>query len=138
MLYFEALGWGSRSQNPVYRPANLRAIFHIKSDRAMFDNIAVLSGNGSSDRVLAAGVIGLFSLVWHTTKCSAPFVNSAQEICQALIVLKTPWIFFRSKRPVNFFDVSSEGAGDSPRRSRYLAKSAEWRAAEEPPVSTNL
>jgi hypothetical protein len=72
MLYLEAVSWVSSSRNTVYaarnRLANLRAIFHIKSDSAMFDNIAVLSGNRSSDRVLAACGIGPFSSGWHTTK----------------------------------------------------------------------
>ena len=66
-----APSWGSRSQNPVYaarnRLANLKAIFHIKSDSAMFDNIAVLSGNRALDRVLAACGIGPFSSGCYTT-----------------------------------------------------------------------
>jgi hypothetical protein len=71
MLYVEALDWRSCSQNPVYaarkRLASLRAMFYIKSDSATFDNIAVPSGNRSSDRVLAACGIGPFSTGWRTT-----------------------------------------------------------------------
>jgi hypothetical protein len=58
--------------NPVYaarnRLASLRAIFHIKSDSTTLNNIAVPSGNRSSDRVLAGCGIGPFSSGWHTTK----------------------------------------------------------------------
>jgi hypothetical protein len=79
MPYVEALSWVSSSQNTVYasrnRLANLRAIFHVKSDSAMFDNIAVLSGNRSSDRVLAACDIGSFSSGWHTTKISKKYAK---------------------------------------------------------------
>ena len=44
------------------KPAMCRAIFHIKSDSAMFDNIAVPSGSGSGNRVVAAYSIGLLPL----------------------------------------------------------------------------
>jgi hypothetical protein len=50
-------------------PAIRRAIFHIKSDSAMFDNIAVSSGSGSPDRILAVCGIGLFS--WGSHMLSA-------------------------------------------------------------------
>jgi hypothetical protein len=120
MLYVEAPGWRSCSQNPVYavrnRLASLRAIFHIKSDSATFDNIAVPSGNRSSDCVLAACGMGPFSSGWHTTKY-------AREICQAIVVSKTPRFFSRSKRPVNLFYASFERAGNSP-AVLAIAKSA--------------
>jgi len=135
MLCVAAPSPGSRSQNPVYaarnRLASLRAIFHIKSDSAMFDNIAVLSGSRSLDRVLAACGIGPFSSGWHTTK-------SAQETCRAIVVIKTRRLFSRSKRPVNFYDASFERLRRRPRRSDHLAKSAKGRSADEPPMSTNL
>jgi hypothetical protein len=90
MLDVETLSWISSSQNTVYaarnRLANLKAIFHIKSDSAMFDNIAVLSGNRALDRVLAACGIGPLSSGWHTTK-------TAQETCQAVVVIKTRRFF---------------------------------------------
>jgi len=35
------------------KPAMRRAMFHISSDSARFDNIAVLSGSGSPDRLVA-------------------------------------------------------------------------------------
>jgi len=133
MLDVETLSWISSSQNTVYaarnRLANLKAIFHIKSDSAMFDNIAVLSGNRALDRVLAACGIGPLSSGWHTTK-------TAQEICQAIVVIKTRRFFSRSKRPVNLSDASFERA--APPRSGHLAKSAKRRSVDEPPVSTNL
>ena len=133
MLCVAAPSWGSRSQNTVYaarnRLANLKAIFHIKSDSAMFDNIAVLSGNRALDRVLAACGIGPLSSGWHTTK-------TAQEICQAIVVIETRRFFSRSKRPVNLSDASFERA--APPRSGHLAKSAKGRSVDEPPVSTNL
>jgi len=44
------------------KPAMRRAIFHIKSDSAMFDNIAVPRGSGSGNRVIAAYSIGLLPL----------------------------------------------------------------------------
>ena len=107
MLDVEMLSWISSSQNTVYaarnRLANLKAIFHIKSDSAMFDNIAVLSGNRALDRVLAACGIGPLSSGWHTTK-------TAQEICHAIVVIKTRRFFSRSKRPVNLSDASFERA----------------------------
>ena len=115
MLCVAAPSRGSRPQNPVYaarnRLANLRAIFHIKSDSATFDNIAVPSGNRSSDRVLAACGIGPFSSGWRTTKSTVPLVNIAQEICQARVVMKTPWFSARSERPAKFSDGSFERAG---------------------------
>jgi len=90
MLCVAAPSWGSHSQNPVYaarnRLANLKAIFHIKSDSAMFDNIAVLSGNRSSDRVLAACGIGPFSSDWHTTKMR-------KKYARLLWLLKRPGFF---------------------------------------------
>ncbi len=90
MLCVAAPSWGSHSQNPVYaarnRLASLRAIFHIKSDSAMFDNIAVLSGNRSSDRVLAACGIGPFSSDWHTTKMR-------KKYAKLLWLLKRPGFF---------------------------------------------
>ena len=107
MPYVGALSWVSSSQNTVHaarnRLANLKAIFHIKSDSAMFDNIAVLSGNLSADRVLAACGIGPLSSGWHTTK-------TGQEICQAIVVIETRRFFSRSKRPVNLSDASFERA----------------------------
>ena len=39
-----------------------KAIFHRKSDNAMFDSIAVSRGSGSSNRVIAACAIGLLRL----------------------------------------------------------------------------
>jgi hypothetical protein len=79
MLYLETLSWVSSSRNTVYaarnRLASLRAIFHIRSDSAMFDNIAVLSGNRSADRVLAPCGIGPFSSRWHTTKIGKKYAK---------------------------------------------------------------
>ncbi len=133
MPYVGALSWVSSSQNTVHaarnRLANLKAIFHIKSDSAMFDNIAVLSGNRALDRVLAACGIGPLSSGWRTTK-------TAQKLCQALVFVKTRRLFSRSKRSVNLSDASFERA--APPRSGHLAKSAKGRSVDEPPVSTNL
>jgi hypothetical protein len=39
-----------------------KAIFHRKSDNAMFDSIAVARGRGSCNRVIAARAIGLLRL----------------------------------------------------------------------------
>jgi hypothetical protein len=79
MLYLEALSWVSSSPKTVYaarnRLASLRAIFHIRSDSAVFDNIAVLSGNLSADRVLAACGIGPFPSGWHTTKIGKKYAK---------------------------------------------------------------
>jgi len=90
MLYLEALSWVSSSPKTVYaarnRLASLRAIFHIRSDSAVFDNIAVLSGNRSSDRVLAACGIGPFSPDWHTTKMR-------KKYAKLLWLLKRPGFF---------------------------------------------
>jgi hypothetical protein len=62
MLYVEALSWRSHSQNLIMLPEiglpAFRAIFHIKSDSATFNNIAVPSGYRFSDRVLAGCGIG--------------------------------------------------------------------------------
>jgi len=79
MLYLEALSWVSSSRNTVYaarnRLASLKAIFHIRSDSAMFDKIAVLSGNRSADRVLATCGIGPFSSGWHMTKIGKKYAE---------------------------------------------------------------
>ena len=58
------------------KPARRRAMFHIKSDSAMFDNIAVPSGNGSSARVGTACAIGFFSLPWHGSQMPRPISKS--------------------------------------------------------------
>ena len=143
MLYVEALGWGSRSQNPVHaarsRLASFRAIFHIKSDSAMFDNIAVLIGSGSSYRVLAPCGIGPFSLSWHITNCGTPAVNKPQKICQAGNDLKTPWFFFafhaicKFFRRIRFPELTRRSCG-----SGREPESAMASPTDEPTVSTNL
>jgi hypothetical protein len=38
----------------------------------MFDSIAVPSGSGSSDLVVTARAIGLFSLTWHGSRMPRP------------------------------------------------------------------
>ncbi len=101
MLCAEALSWMfAPMAKPCYaarsRLATLRAIFHIKSDSAMFDNIAVLTGSGSSYRVLAPCGIGPFSLSWHITNCGTPAINKPQKICQTDNDLKMPWFFSHS------------------------------------------
>jgi len=62
--------------------ANRRATFHIKSDSAMFDNIAVPSGKGSSDRVPAACGIGPSWFVSHRG-------HGTQKLYQAFTVPAT-------------------------------------------------
>jgi len=62
--------------------ANRRATFHIKSDSAMFDNIAVPSGKGSSDRVPAACGIGPSWFVSHRS-------HGKQKLYQAFTVPAT-------------------------------------------------
>jgi hypothetical protein len=117
MRYLDALGCGSRSRDPDYaarnRPANLRAIFHIKSDSAMFDSIAVLSGNGSADRVVAACGIGPFSSNCRPTRFGARLGETQQTICQAVNDLKKLCFLPYCKPPVNLSDASGlfEGAG---------------------------
>lgn len=107
-------------RNAVYaarsRLATRRAIFHINSDRAMLDNIAVPSGSGSSDRILAACGIGPFSPGWRIIGCSAPPFDRSQNLCQALANLKTPSFFRAPKRSVNFSDAAgfSERLATSP------------------------
>ena len=44
------------------KPAMRKAIFHRKSDNAMFDSIAVPKGIGSCNRIIVAGAIGLLRL----------------------------------------------------------------------------
>ena len=130
MLDVEMLSWISSSQNTVYaarnRLANLKAIFHIKSDSAMFDNIAVLSGSRALARVLAACGIGPLSSGWHTTK-------TAQEICQAIVVIKTRRFFSRSKRPVNLSDASFERAAPPPPDPAILPNPRKSGQSTNPP-----
>jgi hypothetical protein len=107
----------------------------------MFDNIAVLSGNGSADRVVAACGIGPISSNWHPTRFGAPLVGGGQKICQEVNELKKLCFFSRRKLPVNSSVVSCLfGMGDdSSRRSGDLSNLLHGgHSADRPPFSTNL
>jgi hypothetical protein len=117
------------------KPATRSAIFHISSDNAMLDNSAVLSGSGSSDRVLAACGIGVSPRAFT---CSAQRFPNPRKNYAGLLIAGEHRIFSSpSRQCVNFVDDRFSGQHKSTiAGSRVQAKG--WSQTNFHPMSMNL